>query len=209
MTRDRLPTAGLTGSTDEWRSGAAPRAQDGQLLAAAEAGGIGGLARNKSFFQKTLEVRRGAFWVGLGGVGGRGGVRPARVWRVGRWGGFWLGVGGGRRGRQTPGEAQGGQEQVKQAERVCGAGKSQPMADAGLAARGRLRAGRRGQVRAPDWGCVTYPASVHYVGTGGKWRKQWLAVSDEGSWEWLVGLGELEARASGRNAGCVELDGVS
>ena len=65
MTRDRLPTAGLTGSTDEWRSGAAPRAEDGQLLVAVEARGIGGLARNKSFFQKTLEVARGAFWRGL------------------------------------------------------------------------------------------------------------------------------------------------
>ena len=32
-------------------------------------GEFGGLARNKSFFQKTLEVRRGGFWRGLGGGG--------------------------------------------------------------------------------------------------------------------------------------------
>ena len=37
----------------------------GQRPAAAEAGEIGGLARGKSFFQKTLEAARGVFWRGL------------------------------------------------------------------------------------------------------------------------------------------------
>ena len=40
---------------------------------------MGRLARRKSFFQETLEVRRGVFWRGLGGV--RGGLR-----RLGRLG---------------------------------------------------------------------------------------------------------------------------
>ena len=54
--------------------------------------GIGGLARNKSFFQKTLEAGRGAFWRGLGRAGGRRdlaapGPRP----------GAWTGAGPGTR----------------------------------------------------------------------------------------------------------------
>ena len=43
-------------------------------MGVAGVGGSGGLARSKSFFQKTLEAARGAFWRGLGGVRG-GSVR--------------------------------------------------------------------------------------------------------------------------------------
>ena len=39
-------------------------------------GGIGGLARGKSFFQKTLEAPGGAFLASLGCVGGGGGCPP-------------------------------------------------------------------------------------------------------------------------------------
>ena len=52
-------------------------------------GEFGGLARSKSFFQKTLEVIRGAFLAGFGGVGASNfGVWTAsRGWGggVGRW----------------------------------------------------------------------------------------------------------------------------
>ena len=48
-----------------------------------EAGEFGGLARNKSFFQKTLEAARGALLVGLGGEW-RGGGLP---WQRGEAGG--------------------------------------------------------------------------------------------------------------------------
>ena len=43
-------------------------------MGVAGVGGSGGLARSKSFFQKTLEAARGAFWRGLG-RGGDGSVR--------------------------------------------------------------------------------------------------------------------------------------
>ena len=63
-------------------------------------GEFGGLARNKSFFQKTLEVRRGGFWRGWGGMGeGRGrrserwkgGARWERLGRLRGVGAGWLG----------------------------------------------------------------------------------------------------------------------
>ena len=58
-------------------------------------GGNGGLARNKSFFQKTLEARRGAFWPSSGRVRGGHESRSARVWRVVELGGQGRGSGGG------------------------------------------------------------------------------------------------------------------
>jgi hypothetical protein len=48
-------------------------------------------ARNKSFFQKTLEAARGAFWRGFGGERRRGGRPNSRVRRMaGRGGLGWL-----------------------------------------------------------------------------------------------------------------------
>ena len=47
------------------------------MLRVAGVGGSGGLARSKSFFQKTLEAARGAFLRGLG-RGGDGSVRRRR-----------------------------------------------------------------------------------------------------------------------------------
>ena len=73
---------------------------------------MGGLARGKSFFQKTLEVRGRAFLVGLGGALGVVERRAVGVWpgpedarhRAGEWNETWaVGEGGeeawsGRRG---------------------------------------------------------------------------------------------------------------
>ena len=66
-------------------------------MRAAGVGGIGGLARGKSFFQKTLEAPGGAFPASLGCVGGGGGYRPPWEWRMAARGGSWpdLGSGGG------------------------------------------------------------------------------------------------------------------
>ena len=71
---------------------------------------MGGLARGKSFFQKTLEVRRGAFLAGLGGalgvverraVGVRRGPDDARH-RAGEWNETWAVGEGGEEARSGP-----------------------------------------------------------------------------------------------------------
>ena len=78
----------------------------------------GGLARNKSFFQKTLEAARGAFWRGLG----RGGARRLD----GRWrwcdgveGRGWRVIGGAVVGR---GCREGAEAQGERGQALAGSG---------------------------------------------------------------------------------------
>ena len=88
------------------------------------------------------------------GQGGGPGLWRARV-VAGVGEGARCAVGGLGRGRARAvgaGEAEGGQKQVKQAEQVCGAGRCRPMAADGLADRGRIRVGWRGQVRSSGLG---------------------------------------------------------